>query len=234
MELKKESFYKWPREVRVELKQKVIERVQTHFGVPKEKIESILAVGSRIYKVKGWSEPVFREQSDLDVLVMVETEAYLQIPDAPYPMPHFTSDTLRTGFLFYGVRISCFIFPADADPSRYFTWRTPSVDIETLKVYGRYELDVLDYLIHAKDRVDPFRFCAVCMNEKDRAYLLSYTIVSGDGRLDESHMFPICEECMEKLNSYTDEECAGKYRLIHLFRDALKKRKKKKPLRGKQ
>ena len=216
MSLKELSIFEWEKKHRVQLRNIILEKLKEEYDISPDKVESILTTGSRTYKVDGVK--VFNEDSDLDIIVLIETETYLEKKGkGKYPVLNFRDTAIRLRLYYEDVRCSVFVYPVDVDIYRFFNWKLPKVDLITLKVYGKFELDTLDYLMNAKGRIDPFKFCVVCKKSKDRAYLFSYTIVDADGKLDESRSFPICEDCMEKLCKYEDKECVGKYKIVKFF-----------------
>ena len=226
MMLTDKSIFEWPFEDRQKLYNEILSQLNEKFDIFHYNVNNIYAAGSRVMSMalpETASVKPFTEKSDLDILIDIDTSIYIEIVNklekGLYPPKSFIDTPIRFGFTYKDIRISCFGFPSDYQFNKFFKWNTIYVDLLTLRVNGKYELDIIDYLLNAKGRIDPYEFCSICFQDKE-SYLLTYSLQDKTGKLQEFHAFTICKDCLEKLSglyNYAED----KYKLQRILRGFL-------------
>ena len=220
------SIFEWPFEDRQRLHKTILSKLAYKYDIPQYRVNNVYAAGSRVMSAvlpETTSTKPFTEKSDLDILIDLDTELYITLVDklnkGCYPPKSFMDTPIRFSFMYKDVKISCFGFPSDYHFDRFFKWSTTYVDLLTLRISGKYELDVIDYLLNAKGRIDPYSFCSVCFKDKE-SYLLTYSIHDRTGKLQEFHAFTICKDCLDKLSGlYSYHE--DKYKLQRILKGVI-------------
>jgi len=205
--LRDKPFVEWSYETRKQLYDQIVQKITEVYPIVKPTdVNQIIIVGSRAFQLKNSNKLLFNPySSDLDTLAVITTEKFIEIcqqrPDCKYPLsPRSNIGAPKVRLRFRKIFVPVFLIPDDTDPVYYLNWQLYGYDLLTLKMFGKYDIDFLDYLLHAKQRLNPYEYCFICETEiksPDDAYYVTYNITNK--HTDIHAGFTICKGCYNKL-----------------------------------
>ena len=221
--LRDKHFLEWPQEVKNELRDLLLERLVKAFPIKRKDILDILCTGSRVYVLPG-NKQLFKETSDLDITIIIINKTFHKIF---LPVNEMLASKLfikklmqtkeykgkfrpkLTGFLFYGVKISVFIFDEKSKNLGNFLhgYKLPFYSLIRTKYVENNTRHLLDYETHVKTRINKYEYCFICLKRKESKNRLQFKLIEKgyvNGSCDEQECIKlqdifICDECFNIL-----------------------------------
>jgi len=195
--------FQWSEKDRKELYDTIVRNVTNKYKLAESEIHKVLATGTRSYDINS-KVKVFTNESDLDVIVQVLPYVYKRLlreidnDKFSYPVEN-PLVTPRLSFTWNDIYISCFILPTNYNHLKYFSIQTMAVDLLTNKIYGKFNLDLYEYLVN-KNRLKPDRICHICGNYiEDDVYKIAYSYISSNSGSLYDGITILCRKCYSKL-----------------------------------